>query len=131
MTFKIKVKNLPEINQKFEALSGRIQKIVARRAVKKGAEPIHSAAVGKVPVGQTGNLADSIKIRTGLYGAYAFEAVVAVDKYYGHFVEYGHKLVRGKKVVGTVPAKPFLRPAFDGNADNSLNVIANEISRGL
>jgi len=131
MTFSIKFENIEEINRKFNEIGARVQTLIATRAVKKGAEPIRDAAVSKVPVGMTGNLSDSIKIRTGLYDVNTFESVIAVDKYYGHMVEYGHKVVRGKKVVGMVPAKPFLRPAFDTQSDRALDMMGSEIKKLL
>lgn len=52
---------------------------------------------------------------------------------YAHLVEYGHALVRGGKVAGSVPAKPFLRPAFETNkgqlAETMSRLIAQEIEK--
>ena len=133
--FRIKLEGLEQLTKNFESLTQKIQTRYARRAVKKGAQLIHQAAVGNVPVGNTGDLADSIKIRTGQFDKFTFEAVVAVDKFYGHFVEYGHAITRGRgsraKTFGFSKARPFLRPAFDSNAERSLSAMATSIGLSL
>ena len=60
---------------------------------------------------ETGALRKSIRVRKSRFqdGGYIVFSKVP----YAHLVEYGHALVRNKKVVGHVPAHPFLRPALE------------------
>lgn len=44
------------------------------------------------------------------------------------FVEWGHRLVKGKKQIGDVAAHPYWRPAFDSNQDLAFNAVAETIA---
>lgn len=72
---------------------------------------------------------------------------------YGHLIEFGHRIAKGGKlmrlgrllskrrrrgavlgtgrVAGHVPARPFLRPAFDANKSAALAIIRQEIGAGI
>ena len=56
--------------------------------------------------------------------------------YVARFVELGHRQVshgkkKGRKVIGHVPAKPFLRPAFDAAGDAAVQAFANSLIESL
>jgi HK97 gp10 family phage protein len=46
-------------------------------------------------------------------------------------VEAGHHLVRNGRVVGHVPAHPFMRPAFDALKERLVQEIETELDRGI
>lgn len=50
---------------------------------------------------------------------------------YGHAVELGHHLMRGKKHVGESGAKPFMRPAADGSKDAVVDLITAGMNKVL
>lgn len=48
---------------------------------------------------------------------------------HGHLIEFGHRIVtRGKKIVkGSVPARPFLKPAIDSAGTTAIALLAREL----
>jgi hypothetical protein len=49
--------------------------------------------------------------------------------FYGHLIEFGHRIVtRGQKIVkGSVPPRPFLKPALDSKGAIAVGRLADEI----
>lgn len=94
---------------------------------------------------ESGALAKSLKKRARTYGRGSALVMVGPDRKftteyrgkkrrpvkYAHLVEFGHKVVRGGKVVGHVPPKPFLRPAFDSKKEDMKKKYADEIGKAL
>lgn len=68
-----------------------------------GADIVAAEARLRAPV-RTGELKRSIVARAEGEGPDSAEAVVAVDAFYGYWIEYGRK---------SAAAQPFLRPAVD------------------
>jgi len=48
-----------------------------------------------------------------------------------HLIEFGHRIVRGKKTVGFVPPKPFLRPAFENNKQEVMQRYRDKLVLGI
>ena len=90
---------------------------------------------------RTGQLRAAIQIEERLsrhrerYGQVVFgRAIVTVNAKrapYWPYVEYGHNIVRGKKVFGRVRAYPFLRPALELTPDRQFRAAAQEMAIGF
>lgn len=51
-----------------------------------------------------------------------------------NWVEFGHRMVThkpGKKEVGSVPAHPFIRPAFEASAEAAVDAFAESLSETI
>lgn len=151
-TFRIE--GLAELDKMLSQLSKSMSRTVLRNALKKAGKPIADAATASVPVGKTGNLRRSIKISTKLKKSqyrYGRPSRVAVDVFVGssaphaHLVEFGTGPRRldspravnlGGKVVmvehtGQMPARPFLRPAWDLNKEKAVKIFGEEVWKEL
>lgn len=130
---RIKVEGIEELNKKFEALSAKLQKGLAKKSLADGINPIHNDIVSKAPVGNTAKLAQNIKIKMSQPDPYTFMATVYLDfkAFYGYFIEYGWNLTRGKKFIKHIPARPFFRPAWDVNKESSLQLVVNRLKELL
>lgn len=98
----IKMLNSPE---------GPVFRDLERRAIKvQNSAKLH-ATDRPGPRVRTGRLRGSITHRLGrdAQGPYAD---IGTAVHYAPFVELGHDVVRGGRVVGHAPAYPFLRPAL-------------------
>jgi HK97 gp10 family phage protein len=60
-----------------------------------------------------------------------FDVVFSNDPYYWRFEEFGHKIVRGKKVVGDYPARPFFRPAIDAVKDQLIGAVGDGLQKRI
>jgi HK97 gp10 family phage protein len=67
-------------------------------------------------------------------------AGVSERAFYARFLEYGFALVRGGsggsrrgpgRVVGHVPAKPFIRPAYEASKNLALRVVGDRLWKGI
>ena len=152
----ISVEGLSELQAKLDQLSTKQADTAIRNALKAGAEIERAAISERAPIKDTtggslpdGALANDIVIRVKRSAAGFLYAVVGPDTYtafVARMVEYGHRLVRGGRSrllangktkgpgtqVGTVPAYPFIRPAFESTQQEVLDVmcqtLADEIS---
>lgn len=105
-----------------------VQKNILSGAVRAGAKPIIAEARDKVSK-RSGVLAKSIgvnKRRTRNRNILWFSvsprrgAKRKNDGWYAHMVEFGHDVVRDKKVIGYSPPVPFMRTAFENQSEESL-----------
>ena len=115
----------------------KVQKRVLTGAVRAGAKPIVKEARRLVPV-KTGNLKKSIgvtKRRSKDKNIVVFSVSPRkggkYDGFYGMYVELGHILKRNKKVIGHVPAHPFLRPAFENKGEESIKAFKEYMKKRL
>ena len=58
-------------------------------------------------------------------------AIAIASAPHAHLVEYGHALILDGKVVGTVPAHPFMRPAKEKRVNEAIERIKEALIRGL
>lgn len=125
MTFTVKVHGFSDLAKRLAELPHAVSHNVQVKALRVGAEPIRAEASRLAPRGGQGypHLADNIVISAptiaALERAGQFEqAVVFVGPstrhFYGYFLEYGTRFMS---------ARPFMRPAFDTQAQTSLNRI--------
>lgn len=115
-----------ELARALAALPDAVSINVQRKALRLAAEPMRAEAAALAPRGPDApHIADNIIIAvpTGkLEDVSDDAAVVAVGPeksyFYGFFWEFGWRYHA---------AHPFMRPAFDGKADESLSIIGREL----
>jgi HK97 gp10 family phage protein len=112
-----------------------------RDALKVAAEPIRARAAAIAPRAPgLPDLADHIVIGT-VRGP---DAAVAIGPepafFYGSFLEWGHRISEGRGDQlnpfrqaggGFVAPEPFMRPAFDGESQESVAIMSAELWRAL
>jgi HK97 gp10 family phage protein len=151
------VEGLKELEQMLDKLSKSMAKTVLRNALKKAGQPIADAAKSMAPVGPTGNLRESITVSTKLKKSQrpgGYRDRTAVNVYVGndytkgphaHLVEFGtgprvldkpRAATIGGNVVmithtGQMPAKPFMRPAFEAAKKKALDIFVKEVAAQL
>lgn len=125
-----------ELDADFQLLSKAEQRKVSRKAVRAGAVVFRDAVRANAPV-RSGLLKRSISVDTVRGSATAgvkFKKVLAKKKgkkgrhksmpYYWYFLEHG---------TSNMPAKPFVRPAFDASVkqaeEAAFNQYLNDIDR--
>lgn len=134
----VKVDGLRELGERMKGLKEDVNTRIARAATAAGAVVIRNAAQQKVPV-DTGNLKKNIIVKRLPKGESSLtsEHIVTVrqgkltkkqkdkglqDAYYGKFVEYG---------TAKMPARPYMRPAFDQNKEKAVQAIKDRIEKRL
>ncbi len=119
-----------ELARALRELPDAVSLKVQRQALRAGAEPMRSHAAALAPRGPDApHIAENIVIGipTGnVQDVRDEDAVVAVGPekkfFYGFFWEYG---------TIKLPAHPFMRPAFDTQAANSLAVIGQQLGQSI
>jgi HK97 gp10 family phage protein len=91
-------------------------------------------AIARAPE-RTGNLKRNLKLATfaikkGKVMTYCNVTVSAKAKYYIP-LELGHDIRRNKKKVGTVAARPFLRPAADESRAEVVSILVDAMNKEL
>lgn len=134
----VKIDGLQELGQRMKSLSSDVNNRIARAATVAGAVVIRKAAQQKVPV-DTGNLKKNIIVKRLPKGETPMtsEHIVTVrqgkltekqkgsgiqDAFYGRFVEYG---------TAKMPARPYMRPAYDENKEKAVEAIKDRIRARL
>jgi HK97 gp10 family phage protein len=94
-----------------------------KEAVMKGAEIVREDASRRAPR-RTGKLSQSIIIESAEVEPDYVSVKIGPNKeaFYGRFVEMG---------TSKMPAKPFLRPAWDANKENVKKIISDELKGRL
>lgn len=127
------IEGVKELVQRLRKLPDKLQKRLERRVIRQAMEIIEDGVIAAVPVGDTGELAESIKLRTRTKRG-KLSARVDVKAPHAHLVEFGHKKYdfRGRRVIGErVPAYPFYRPVLDEKADDVVRKAAKGIEAEL
>lgn len=123
----VELKGLRELKTALDGFTFEVQDKATLAALRKGATVIKKEMRLRVPV-KTGKLKKSIGTRTKKRGRSAKSVLVGARKMpYAHLVENGHAIVRGGKAFGHVPAKPFLRPAFEAQRVAAAGAIRDEL----
>jgi HK97 gp10 family phage protein len=154
----IRVEGLAELEQMLKrTLPDRLQGKALQGALAKAARPIVSTARQLAPV-KTGRLRSAIYSKRSKFSTPGFERrIVSVrrgkrqqkkdrDAFYWKWIEFGRGVVRRKrkgdegKVLGTptagwfgtevqpIPARPFMRPAFESNKTQAIEIIRKELA---
>jgi HK97 gp10 family phage protein len=131
----IELKGFKELTDKLAEFENKVAKKIAFTAVAHAAVPIRDTAKELCPVSEDGShgnppgyLRDSLVIHThsqkGVIRAKVESRKGAFEpgKYYGGYLEYG---------TNKMAARPFLRPAIDANKQQCLDLLAEELRKGI
>jgi HK97 gp10 family phage protein len=136
---KITMFNFTQIERALDELGPKLGKKALSKAIKAGIGVIDTAVGNTTPV-KTGALKGAKKVRISMKGDYkSGKATLGFGKqgYKAKWIEFGHKLVKGKKssgtrkVYGRVKANPFVRTAFDATKQQSIEAFAEVIAEEL
>jgi len=144
----IEITGLDEMRARLKMLDEGIRTQYVLNAVKAGAMVIKEAMVESAPVLdekteksnslEPGELKRDIKARTRMdKDGFAVSHIGPSRKtgYVARFLEYGHRLLKGKNVIGEVRPHPFLRAAFEASEAEAIDVfkstLRDEIAGGL
>jgi HK97 gp10 family phage protein len=118
-TVSIRFEGVREFAKALRQLPDAVAAEALETALAAGAGPIRERAT-QLARRRSGKLAGSIRILASESTRASAAVSVGTKVKYAHLIEFGHRLVRGGslrqgtgRVVGTVPAFPFLRPAVD------------------
>lgn len=152
-TYDFPIEGATKLRKKLFALGPRIAKKVLRESIRPAAKLIQADAKSNVAV-DTGALRKSIKVRALKRSRSRVGMTVTTNStdnmfkgktFYGGFLEYGHrhgkrtneiKRAQKKKAPAAdlrplVPARPFMKPAFDSNRDRAGQMIIANIRAGV
>lgn len=147
-----KVEGLAELERRLSELPFKLAKNIMRGALRAGANTMRAEAKARVSV-RSGALRDSIRVSARLKGLEVTARVTAGgkgrkgDAFYAHMVEFGTQshlilpktkkalvingqLVKGVLHPGAAP-RPFMRPAFDGRAQQAVVDVGKYIAERL
>lgn len=150
--FTLEMENIDELSDKLKALGETTRRRYLKNALAEGSlvmrDAVEDAAPERTDTWTEGS--DSLPpgalksdIDVGLQmtdeGGHAFIGPGPKTGYVARFVEFGHRLVTGsrahkqrdQKVVGHVPAHPFMRPAADAAAQATLDRFAEQLTEDL
>jgi HK97 gp10 family phage protein len=147
---KYRKKDFKKIQKSLEEVIQQVQRRGMKDALSKSAQIGLKEARARAPQDK-GVLKKSLKKRARTYGKGGAFVIVGPDRrtkvmhngknisgaYHAHLVEFGHKLVRGGKlskggkVVGHVPPRPFMRPAFDTKKEEMKLKYATEVKAAI
>lgn len=122
-SFKLKVDGVKELKAKFKKLDGDVQTVLAEAVssaaalVEREAKRNSERGGDSFPHRITGNLINSIKELQYLEDPGRVESRVGSDMEYAPRLEYGFVGTDKKGRRYNQRPRPFLRPAFDDNAD--------------
>jgi len=127
--FQAKVEGANELCKLLKSVPKDAAARFEKRSIRNGVEKILAAARANIrpterPIGDTseqpftheGVLAFSFQTRVKKKPGHVF-GDINNNAPHAHLVEYGHRLVNGKRSIGHVPEHPFMRPAIMQNAD--------------
>ncbi|MDK3017623.1 HK97-gp10 family putative phage morphogenesis protein [Pseudodonghicola flavimaris] len=139
MAVKMKLEGGGDIERALGELARGTSKGVMRRAMKKALQPVAKAADAASPF--------TVKVTSKLTARQSRQARAdrgrslvtlyvgpvqpdGTDAPHAHLYEFGtgervHK--KNGKSVGTMPARPFMRPAWDANQDQMLETLRREV----
>jgi HK97 gp10 family phage protein len=117
------IEGAEELNEALRDVGDSVTGIIVRQAAEAGANVIAEEAQRLAPVDE-GDLRDSIKAkpRRIQQGRAQFEIGPGGDAWYGKLVELGTE---------KMPAKPYLRPAFDAKQEEAQQAVADAIRAAL
>ncbi len=130
-----------ELNKVIKKLPGELADKVYLQALRKGSNLVRDSARERAPYGtnfskrsftrskkgvqrtELFKLRDQIKVTVTLKTGVSFAMAVHIGAaYWGMFQEFG---------TSKMPARPWMRPAFDAAAQDALNLIGTELGKGV
>ena len=124
---------LEELRQVLDALPGKLGRQTVGKILRKAEKPLIDAAKARVPKDQ-GDTAKSIGGIAGRGGGRGEQRYVGPRRggpykgYAGHLIEYGTGPRKQKDgtSTGSMPAHPFMRPAYEETKDQIVEIIKEE-----
>ena len=116
-----KLSGASEIGRVLDQLPRKLGEKALNAALRKGVRLVQASAKARAH-GLTGKVRKNIrihKLRSPSGGA-RLDLILAKKGFYGIFHEFG---------TATVPAHPFMRPAFDENAEKAIAAIGDEAGK--
>jgi len=131
----LQFKGVPELRDILEALGSKLGAKKVGEILRKAEKPLIAAAKARAPKGD-GDLIKSIGGIAGRGGGRGEQRYVGprrggVNKgYAGHLVEYGTGPRKQKDggSTGSMPAQPFMRPAYEETKDQITQIIKDEVA---
>jgi HK97 gp10 family phage protein len=123
----IEANGFSEVMEALKALPADLQKNAFQKAFKRALAPVLNAAISNAPVGETGNLANGIKVGVTRRGGW-ISGQVKSNAPHSYLIEFGHRIVGPKpnlKDSGrrTTP-NAFMRKALDSNANRVIEDVS-------
>lgn len=138
---KLEIEGLKELGQKLETLPAKVAKKIMRPAIRKASKPLAAECKATAPVGPTGNLKASFKVRAmKMRGRRRKNSVGIVITSPGsgkaphaHLVEKGTKPRRTKsgKSTGTMPENPFMQRTAEKTFPTVVQIFTSELATRL
>ena len=139
MYVKADIVGAKELEAALKALPKTVANKVVRKALRSGGKVILGAMKAKCPV-ETGALLKALKVRAGRRRRNSYTIVVGASskdftgkQFYASFVEMGH--LQGSRKLGSnrkmIPAKPFMRPAYEQSKDTATTQTLDELKSGI
>lgn len=137
-TVTVKVQGLAELEAALNELPEKVAKKTLIAAMTEATEIFRQRAIEMAPYDPAKkegmHLVDGIRkeMRTGSHGVKGSwvhgKVGLHPDVFYGRFIEFGWISARG----GTsIPAQPFMRPAFDGQKYRVIAVLSQRLEAGI
>lgn len=133
--FTLEWQGADELEAALRALPDSLRKGLVERALMHAAEPIAAYARGRVSY-RTGHTQSRIKVSTRLSRRQRRKSKEFAEAFVGaspsraaHLIELGTKprFHKSGKSTGQMPARPFLRPAFDAEKENALRILGEDL----
>lgn len=127
MSSDLEVEGFDELMSKIEAM-GNLGDDIFDEALKVASIPILNGAIRNAPEGETKRLKEGLKISKVYKKNGDKYVLVGTDEkgknspYYAFMVEFG---------TSKMSARPFLRPAFESNKRQVLDILKTEIAKGI
>lgn len=121
-----------ELERELKKMDEKTRSKTLANVTEKAARPIRDKAKSLVKK-KTGNLKKSIQTKKlNRLGDGVGAAIVGPSRgkdkgNHGHLVEFGYKHTNGK----TIPASPFMRPAFESEEEAVLKIYEEELKKEL
>ena len=129
-----------ELRRALNLLPARVYRKVVRQMTGKMATPIVKAAKGNLRATQSekarGVLVKGLRKKTKTYKRDGAVVTTVGGVFpaaaHAHLVEHGHRQVsRSGVVTGHVPAKPFMRPAYDATKGQAMAIAEQALRVGV
>jgi len=143
---EIEITGIENVCDRMKELSDKAKGELGEKALQAGAEPIKAMAIALCPV-KSGATKEAIAIHKGNARDGQQSVVVGTSAkfftgkvFYSAFVELGHYLGKrarikffGKTTENRtfIEPKPFMRPAYEANKEQSVKIITDTLKEGL
>jgi HK97 gp10 family phage protein len=137
-TVTVKVQGLAELEAALNQLPEKVAKKSMLDSMKAATKVFQERAIQLAPYDRAKtagmHLVDGIRMETrsgshGVKGSWVHGKVgLHPDVFYGRFIEFGWITARGG---ASIPAQPFMRPAFDGQKFRAIAVISQGLEAGI